>query len=78
MNSDDFYLETRRKYGHKSNNIIPDIIIVDNTGLYFALIEVKIFSDEGDKQTSRYYNMFSKSDAEIYYAKGNIYFIFML
>lgn len=72
LNSDDFYLETRRKYGHKSNNIIPDIIIVDTTGLYFALIEVKVFSDEGDKQTSRYYNMFSKSDVEIYYAKGNV------
>ncbi len=39
---------------------------------------IKVFSDEGDKQTSRYYNMFSKSDAEIYYAKGNIYFVFML
>lgn len=65
---DDFYFETRRKYFYQSHYEIPDIIIVDNKGDHFALIEVKVFADEGYGQTQRYYNMFSNKEKEIYYA----------
>lgn len=59
-----FYFITRNKYSwrdsnNKTHNEIPDVIIVDQSGNHFALIEVKIFSGEGDRQTERYYELFS-------------------
>lgn len=64
LDPDAFYFETRNKYSRKdsnekNHNEIPDIIIVDKSGDHFALIEVKIFSGEGDRQTERYYELFS-------------------
>lgn len=63
LDPDAFYFETRNKYrtdsDNKTHNEIPDIIIVDKSGNHFALIEVKIFSGEGNRQTERYYELFS-------------------
>ena len=58
LNVNDFYFETRRKYSrcdedNKNHKEIPDAIIVDKTGNYFALIEVKVFAGEGEEQTQR-------------------------
>lgn len=70
LDPDAFYFETRNKYSRKdsnekNHNEIPDIIIVDKSGNHFALIEVKIFSGEGDRQTERYYNLFSNDIPDI-------------
>ncbi|MGN0005147.1 MAG: hypothetical protein ACI37Z_04170 [Candidatus Gastranaerophilaceae bacterium] len=65
-----FYFKTRNKYSwkdsnNKTHNEIPDIIIVEKSGNHFALIEVKIFSGEGDLQTERYYKLFSNDSQDI-------------
>lgn len=77
LNINDFYFETRRKYSRcdkdtKNHEEIPDAIIVDKTGDYFALIEVKVFAGEGEEQTQRYFNMFNENNIKVACECGDV------
>jgi hypothetical protein len=52
--SDEIKFETRRSYTSCTGKNIPDIILYNKN--HFAIIEVKLFADEGSSQTIRYYN----------------------